>query len=134
MKKNFYILVCILLFSCKEQPKIPISNTLEIALGKRYSAYVNNLNKAFEKDSTALLYFFKIDYINDAAGYDHGYILYQLIKIYGDEKFANALQKTTAKGLQNVSQYVEVGIDANDRQKNEMKINYPISSNILKIK
>ena len=134
MKRFSLFLFCILLLSCKEQPKIPISNTLEIGLGKRYSVYVNNLNKAFEKDSTALLKIFKVDFINDAAGYDHGYILYQLLKIYGDENFAKALQKSTAKEIKNVSQYIEVGIDANDRQREDMKTSYPNSSNILKMK
>jgi hypothetical protein len=53
MKKQLLILLlCVILYSCKEQPKIPISNTLEIALGNRYAVYVENLNKAFEKDST----------------------------------------------------------------------------------
>ena len=49
-----------MILGCKEKPKLPISNTLEIALGKRYSVYVKNLNKAFEKDSTELLIFLKI--------------------------------------------------------------------------
>lgn len=137
MKKLLFVLICILFYSCSEQPKVSISNTLEIALDNhsKYSEYVRILNKAFEKDSTALLSFFKIDYINDAAGYDHGYILFQLLKIYGDKKFANILQKTTEKDLNNVSQYFEVGIDSNsDSQNDEIKKRYPISSKILQIK
>jgi hypothetical protein len=133
MKTFFLFLFCIMILGCKEKPKIPISNTLEIALGKRYSVYVKNLNKAFEKDSSELLIFFQINYIHDAAGYDHGYILYQLLKIYGDEKFAHALQMTNAMNLKNVIQYFEVGIDANDRHRDELKMLYPISSSILKI-
>lgn len=137
MKKLLFVLICILFYSCNEQPKIPISNTLEIALDNhsKYSEYVRTLNKAFEKDSTALLNFFKIDYIYDAAGYDHGYIIFQLLKIYGDKKFANILQKATKKDLIYVSQYFEGGIDSNsDSQNDEIKIRYPISSKILQIR
>ncbi|HET6226473.1 MAG TPA: hypothetical protein VFF27_09360 [Bacteroidia bacterium] len=72
MGKKIFILICILLCSCKEQPLIPVSNTLEIALGDKYPDYVSDLNKAYGKDSVALLEFLKIDDIYDAAGYDHG--------------------------------------------------------------
>ena len=65
MKKIMFIFLCFLFCTCKRQPKIPISNTLEIALGKRYSEYVNLLNKATKKDTIALLQFLKINYIND---------------------------------------------------------------------
>lgn len=92
MKKHLFILGCILFYSYHEQPKIPVSNTLEIALGNRYSGYIGTLNKTFERDTTALLEFLKIDYIYDAAGYDHGFILFQLMKTYGNKDFAHALQ------------------------------------------
>lgn len=137
MKKLLFVLICILFYGCNEQPKIPISNTLEIALDNqsKYSEYVKILNKAYEKDSTALLNFFKIDYIYDAAAYDHGYIIFQLLKIYGDKKFANILQMATKKDLSNVIQYFDGGIDSNsDIQNDEIKISYPISSKILQIK
>ena len=130
-------MICISFYSCKVQPKISIANTLEIALDNhnKYSEYVNILNKAFEKDSTALLSFFKIDYIYDAAGYDHGYILFQLLKIYGDKKFSNILQKANEKDLNNVRVYFEVGMDSNsDYQNDEIKKAYPISSKILNLK
>jgi len=133
MKKQLFILISILFYGCQEQPKIPISNTLEIALGNKYSTYVCKLNKAFKKDTTALLDFFKINYINDGAGYDHGFILFQLMKVYGDREFSNTLQKTTESELSDLRQYFEVGIDANDKYKDEMKKEYPNSSDILQI-
>lgn len=134
MKKLLTILICLHLFSCKEQPKIPVSNTLEIALGNKYSSYVNYLNKASEGDTSALFNFLKIDYIYDAAGYDHGDILFQLIKLYGDKRFAEVLKKMSQKDLNHVSQYFEVGLDANDIKKYEMINNYSITCKILKIK
>ena len=137
MKNSLIIVIAILFYGCTEQPKIPISNTLEIALDNhsKYSEYIRTLNKAVDKDSTALLNFFKIDYINDAAGYDHGFILVQLMKIYGDKKFSDILQMTNDQDLRKVRQYFEVGIDAkSNSEKNEMKISYPISSKILQIR
>jgi hypothetical protein len=137
MKKLLLVFIYLLLYGCKDRPKIPISNTLEIVLDNhnKYSEYVTLLNKASEEDSIALLNFFKIDYINDAAGYDHGFMLLQLLKIYGDKKFANVLQMTTDRDLNMVSQYFEVGIDSNsDHQNEELKRNYPISSDILNIR
>jgi hypothetical protein len=134
MKKQLFILVCLFFCSCQEQPKIPVSNTLEVALGNRYSEYVTLLNKAFKKDTTVLSDFLKIDYIYDAAGYDHGFILFELMKIYGDKEFSYTLGKMSSNNLKNVSQYFEVGLDANDTHKIEMKKEYPISYEILRLK
>jgi hypothetical protein len=134
MKYICFLFCLVFLFCCKEHPKIAISNTLEIALGDRYSVYVSNLNKAIERDSSALLIIFKVDYIEDAAGYDHGYILYQLLKLYGDEKFAESLRKLRDKDLRNVSQYIEAGIDSNENQRREVLTNYPFSASILRLK
>ena len=131
-----YIVIFSFFYSCNPKPKISISNTLEIALDNhsKYSEYVRILNKACEKDSAALLNFFKVDYIYDAAGYDHGNVLFQLMKIFGDKTFSKILKNASEKDLNNVRQYFEVGIDANDKDRDEVKISYPISSNILEIK
>lgn len=134
MEKKIVILICILICGCKEQPKLPVSNNLEIALGNKYSNYVNELNKAFQKDTTALIKFLEISYINDAAGYDHGFILFQLMKENGDKNFAYALTRITYKDLNIVRQYFEVGIDANDKHRDEIKIHFPLSSEILQLK
>lgn len=123
-----------LLYGCIEQPEIPVPNTLEIALGNKYASYVSNLNKACERDTSALLVLLKMDDIYDAAGYDHGYMLVQLMKLNGDTSFAKILQCMTRKDLNNVSQYIEVGLDANDSEKYEMKNKFPLSMNILYLK
>lgn len=123
---------CCLYFSCQQQPKIPISNNLEIALGDRYDEYIINLNKAYENDSVSLLNFLRIDYINDAAGYDHGYVLFLLIKKLGDDNFSKALGKMDDKTIKTVYQYIEVGVDASDENKNYLEKNYPKVIGILK--
>ncbi|QOG04602.1 hypothetical protein [Flavobacterium sp. MDT1-60] len=134
MKKSLIIVICLLFYGCKEQSQIPISNTLELALGDNYSSYVENLNKAFVKDNSATLKILKVDYIYDAGGYDHGYILYLLMKRYGDKEFSILLNSMSKKDLTAVSQYLEVGLDANDTKRGQVKIDYPICSNILLIK
>ncbi|GEM59274.1 MULTISPECIES: hypothetical protein [Flavobacterium] len=134
MRKTVCILVCCLYLSCQQQPKIPISNNLEIALGDRYDEYIINLNKAYENDSISLSNFLKIDYINDAGGYDHGYVLFLLIKKLGDENFAKILGKMDDKTIKNVYQYIEVGVDASDKNKNDLEKNYPKVIGLLKSK
>lgn len=57
--KYLLIILIFTLFSCKEQAKIPISNTLEIALNNKYSNYVNILNNTLDGDSLALKKFLK---------------------------------------------------------------------------
>lgn len=134
MKKSLIIVICLLFYGCKEQSQIPISNTLELALGDNYSSYVENLNKAYAKDNSATLKILKVDYIYDAGGYDHGYVLYQLMKRYSDKEFSILLNSMSKKDLTAVSQYIEVGLDANDTKRGQVKIDYPICSNILLIK
>ncbi|WP_281235087.1 hypothetical protein [Flavobacterium gelatinilyticum] len=131
MKKIVIILICLLCYGCKEESRIPISNTLEIALGDNYSSYVTNLNLAYEKDRSAAIRILKIDYIYDAGGYDHGYILYQLIKRYSDNEFTAILKKLSRNDLITVNQYLEVGLDANDKKREEFKRDYPISLSVL---
>ena len=132
IKKIFFCFF--LFFCCKNESEKMISNTLEIALNKRYCFYSNTLESANQKDSIALVDFLKIDYIYDAAGYDHGYILYQLMQKCGDKNFSNALKKITQKELWQVRLYIEAGLDARDGEIKRMIMYYPISSRFLNFK
>ena len=116
---------------CTDHAPIPISNTLELAIESRYNSYVLTLNKACRHDSIALVEFLKIDYINDAAGYDHGYVLFQLMKNNGDKEFSNALKKLNKSQLNTVRNYIEVGLDADDEGQHMLNLNFPISASIL---
>jgi hypothetical protein len=115
----------ILFYSCQSKPHIPISDNLKIALGNKYPDYVSMLNKATLGDTFNVRKFLEIDYIGEGGGYDHGWVLVQLMKKVGDEKFVNALQSFDKKKLDNVKQYFEVGID-NGGNKNAILFNeYP---------
>lgn len=130
MKKIIYIIsvVAIVLSGCSNHtPQVPVSNNLEIALGDNYDSYVNLLNKSVKCDTVALVKFMKINNLNDAAGYDHGYILYKLLEIVGDKKFSSTLKELTPKETRNLANYFDVGIDANDRLLTEFQMKYPLS-------
>jgi hypothetical protein len=120
-----YILLTFLFYSCQPKPAIPISDNLKIALGNKYPGYIETLNKATKGDTLNMRKFLEIDYIGDGGGYDHGWVLVELMKKVGDEKFVNVLQSLDKKKLENVKQYFEVGID-NRGKKNEILFNdYP---------
>ncbi len=129
--KYFLLISFFLLVGCIEHPIVPISNTLEIALDRKYAQYVCKLNKAYSHDSTALVDFLKINYLYDAAGYDHGYVLFQLLKHCGDNEFVSTLDKLSQNQLSVVSQYFEVGLDSNFR---EVISNYPMSAKKMGLK
>ena len=130
-----YCICCFTLFAILKcstfSPKIPISNTLEIALAKNYDKYVELLNKSINNDTIALTEFLKIDNIYDAAGYDHGYIIIQILENVGDSNFANAVKKLDAKEMQNLKQYFEVGFDAKNTLQEEYKFKYPTTFKLL---
>src|SRR6185295_17050066 len=99
--KIYLLLSLVALASCMSKPVIPISNTLEIALGDRYSKYVSLLNKSASNDTTALVEFLMIENIYNGAGYDHGWVLTELMKKLGDKQFSDGLIKVNRKQLNN---------------------------------
>lgn len=90
----FVAMFCIVI-SCTPSPKIPITENLSDALKvwNVYDEYVRTLNKAVDKDTSALHQFLMIDYVSDSPGYDHGDILVHLMQKYSDAEFATALNK-----------------------------------------
>jgi hypothetical protein len=128
---SFFISIGVL--SCSQKPKIPISNTLEIALDKSYNDYVSTLNKAFEKDTLALKKIIEIKNIGGAAGYDHGWVLVQLMKNYGDEKFFTVLKGLNIQQLNNLKQYFEVGLDGIENSNDTFYRQYQKSLQYLKL-
>ena len=128
---SFGLLLCVLFSMCKPSPEIPISDTLEISLRNRYSKYVSLLNKALERDTSALKEFLKIDNIYDAAGYDHGWVLIELMKKIGDEKFSNSMATLTVQQKNNIKEYFEVGMQGMDRFNDTLIKTYPKTSELL---
>lgn len=132
-KVSFFLSLIILIVnaSCYQASVIPVSNNLEIALGNNYSEYVKLLNKAANKDTLALSNFLEISNLNNAAGYDHGWILIKLMEKLGDACFANSLKNKNSTQIRAIRQYFEVGIDgASDKNKAFLKF-YPMSFTLL---
>jgi hypothetical protein len=125
-----YLLLIILLISCTPKPVIPISNTLEIGLNNRYSNYVRLLNKSVKGDTVALTEFLIINNIYDAAAYDHGWVLIELMKKLGDKTFSNALSKMNRMQINNLNTYFRGGLDSNN-EANKLPKQYPISFKLL---
>jgi hypothetical protein len=134
--KKITILITILILVCCNQSKenkIILSDTLEIALKNKnkYFEYVNLLNLASLRDTSALYLFFKIDYICNAAGYDHGYILSQLVATTGDKISAEVISKMNSTELNNFQQYIEADIDNSKHSLLEFKQKFPLLSRLL---
>ena len=77
--KNLFLMLWVSFAGCLSHPKIPISDTLEQGLDGHYIQYVSLLNRAYDNDTAALNNFLKIDYVWDAASYDHGGIVVELM-------------------------------------------------------
>jgi len=123
------LLILVVLNGCTK-PVIPISDTLEIGLGKRYSEYVTLLNKAADKDNKALVQLLTFKNIEDGAGYDHGWVLIELIKKVGDEEFSIALLKLNNEELERVRSYFNAGYDVYKNTDNLPK-EYPLTFKVL---
>ena len=109
--KNLFLILWVSFASCLSHPKIPISDTLENALQDHYMQYVSLLNRAYDNDTDALNKFLKIDYVWDAASYDHGGIVVELLVKCGDSAFYRSLNRLSAKELNFVSSYFRVGLE-----------------------
>jgi hypothetical protein len=116
--------------SCTPKPAIQINDTLEIGLGKKYSAYVVNLNASVKGDTSALYNFLNVKDLYDGAVYEHGWVLIELMRKLGDETFANALGKLNKQQMENLNIYFKGGLDMHSKA-SELPRDYPNSFIIL---
>lgn len=130
LKKNL-LLFSIVFTSCTSKSAIPISDTLEIALGDRYSRYLSLLNKSALNDTTALVEFLVIDNIYDGAGYDHGWVVIELMKKLGDKQFSDALYKMNRNQIDNLKEYFRVGLDGYSKSNIDLPKKYPLTFTLL---
>ncbi len=130
-KHFFVLLVSCIFLSCNPKPKIPISETLKIALNGKYSNYVLLLNKSINNDSLALHQFVRIDYIEDAAGYDHGSVLVHLMEKIGDANYSKTLKSMSKIELNNIKNYFMVGIQGVGNSNDTLFRKFPTTFNYL---
>lgn len=131
---NKYAFLILLFFqSCNQKSVIPISNTLEIALGDDLGVYVNTLNKAWNNDTTAMYEFLKTDWVSDAAAYNHAFNVWELIESKKDSQVVMVLKRLNEKQLRDVRQLIEVVVDQSGDEVEEKLIkDYPMAVAQLK--
>lgn len=132
---TIFFLVCVVYISCKQPSAIPLTDNIQSAFTNShdYDSYVEKLNKSYKGDTTALSEFLEIDIFEDAAVYDHGMILCELMRINGDRNFANELKKKDSLKLITVSKYIKAGIDLYGDPKTPINLQFPESSKLLKM-
>jgi len=139
MKKYcLLIIIVFLLFACnndkcKNVQDIVVSNLILETIDSSKN-YCNLLDKAIRGDKSSIE---KISLLNlyDGSGYDHGFVLIQLIEKIGEDSYIKALKK---KGLSNdekskIKSYLDVGLEYGSKEnKNKMlKDIYPNIHNYL---
>lgn len=132
-RKVCFIIIVVFSVSCN-RPALVIPDTLELQLRNRdsYRHYVKLVNRAMAKDTIALQELLMIDDLSDAACYEHGDILIQLLENLGDEQYSKVLSSIPTKQKVFLRGYFEAGMDI---RKLEYKIRidkeYPITFNEL---
>ena len=131
-KSTFLSLIFLFLIGCSAKPKIPISESLELALDTTYPKYVALLNSSADKDPKSLKGFLEIDYIGGTAGYDHGWMIIQLMRQWGDKDFSSILETTTKSKQLTIKNYIEVGAQgSNMRMMDSLMKDFPRSFKLL---
>ncbi|MBO7587498.1 MAG: hypothetical protein J6T13_10050 [Bacteroidales bacterium] len=69
-----------------------------------------------DKDTTALKELLMINNIGDAAGYEHGDILIQLLENLGDDMYSNVLSTVPTTQKIKLQDYFCVGMDIRKRE------------------
>jgi hypothetical protein len=135
VKRMFFLIVIAVSSVSCIRPALIIPDNLEIKLRdkKSYHHYVKLVNRAMAKDTIALRELLMMNDIGDAASYEHGDILIQLLENLGDEHYSKVLSSIPTKQKEVFLQsYFEAGMDI---RKSEYKIQidkeYPITFNEL---
>lgn len=117
MKKCYFVIIAFLCVACV-RPALIIPDTLETHLrySSSYRHYVKLVNRAKDKDTTALKELLLIDYICDGASYEHGDILIQLLKNLGDDFYSNVLKTVPADQKSILQDYFMVGMDIRKKE------------------
>ena len=117
MKKCCFVIIAFLCAACV-RPALIIPATLETNLrySSSYHHYVKLVNRAMDKDTAALKELLLIDNIGDAAGYEHGDILIQLLENLGDDLYSIVLSTVPTNQKNNLQAYFMVGMDIRKKE------------------
>ncbi len=116
VRRNFVIaFLLLLLFSCKrssctDETGIHVSELLLITAGKQSYEYCELLRKAVKNDKASIKTLSLLEF-NDAAGYDHGSVIVDLILLIGEENYVDAVKEANSKEKSTIEAYIDVGLE-----------------------
>ena len=120
IKKIITLSLLLLIFTscqngCNKVKEIEVSSLLINYSKNKNINYCNILSSAIKGNDKSIIKLVKLE-IFDAAGYDHGIVIVDLITYIGEDKFINSLPhklNDKEKGL--LAGYLKVGIEYNDK-------------------
>lgn len=113
MKKIKVLFILSILFvfnSCRNSCEIngiKISELIKVATDEPYCDLVK---LSLENDVTALKKISRLN-IRDGAGYEHGYIMIQIIENIGEKKYTNAIKDFSTTEKKDIYSYLQVGLE-----------------------
>ena len=109
------IITVLYLFSCQRNncsnaAKIEVSDLLYEYSQQHSNNYCELLRKSVQGDREAIkkLSLLRID---DAAGYDHGAVLVELVRFIGEEKYVSSIITITPAEKKTIRSYIDVGLE-----------------------
>lgn len=96
--------VSMLLLSAAKENEVDYCNLLKEAINGKENSI---------RELTLLIFY-------EAAGYDHGSVIVDLIEVVGEDKFIKSLMKLNPEEKQLVKGYITVGLEYRDNQKIKM--------------
>lgn len=119
------IVLCHILQSCQKSTcKLPSGNSVSdllITVSNEHNYnYCQLLESALKGDNNSIKKLSLLDF-SDAAGYDHGAVLIELIHEIGPKKYTNALTSTSKEQKNLIEGYLDVGLMYGFRKEYENK-------------
>jgi len=137
VKLTFFSLFFLLFANChrhKVVNGIEVSVILLSTAKENKVDYCNLLKEAIEgseksiRELTLLIFY-------EAAGYDHGSVIVDLIEVVGEDKFTKSLMRLSPEEKQLVKGYISVGLEYGNNQKykanNSLEKVFPIIYSFL---
>lgn len=130
---SFIVFMCYACCEHKEINGIEVSELLLVVSEEQNIDYCKLLNEAIKGNESSIkkIALLKID---DAAGYDHGAVLVDLIEVIGEDKFIESIKTINHSEKKRIKGYLEVGIEYGGNpniQDETLKEVFPIINEVL---
>ena len=107
---SIIVFLCCACWGHKEINGIEVSELLLVVSEEQNIDYCKLLNEATKGNESSIkkIALLKID---DAAGYDHGAVIVDLIEVIGEDKFIESIKTINHSEKKRIKGYLEVGIE-----------------------